>query len=57
MKLYPVSIAVAALLLIVPGFFTDFWFYAFIPLTRKVLFKLTLKNSKPDIKSQRKNRR
>ncbi len=48
------SIALAALLLIVPGFFTDFFgFMLLIPLTRKVLFKLTLKNnSKPDIKSQ-----
>ncbi len=41
------SIAIAALLLIVPGFFTDLiGFLLLIPITRKVLFKLILKNKK-----------
>ena len=50
------SIALAALLLIVPGFFTDFLgFLLLIPFTRKILFSLTLKNkTKEDIKSQSK---
>ena len=50
------SIAIAALLLIVPGFFTDFLgFLLLIPFTRKILFSLTLKNkTKEDIKSQSK---
>ena len=39
------SIAIAALLLIFPGFFTDFFgFLLLIPFTRKILFTLTLKN-------------
>ena len=39
------SIAIAALLLIVPGFFTDFiGFLILIPFTRKILFSLVLKN-------------
>ena len=39
------SIAAAALLLILPGFFTDtIGFLLLIPLTRKILLKLTLKN-------------
>ena len=38
------SIAVAALLLIIPGFFTDLiGFLLLIPFTRKILFNLTLK--------------
>ena len=38
------SIAFAALLLIVPGFFTDFFgLILLIPFTRKILFKLILK--------------
>ena len=48
------SIAVAALLLIIPGFFTDLiGFLLLIPLTRKIFFKLALRN-KPmaDIKEQ-----
>ena len=48
------SIAVAALLLIIPGFFTDLiGFLLLIPLTRKIFFKLALRN-KPmtDIKKQ-----
>ena len=41
------SIAFAALLLIVPGFFTDaIGFILLIPATRNVLFKLILKNRK-----------
>ena len=50
------SIAIAAFLLIVPGFFTDFiGFLLLIPFTRKILFNLTLrKNTKNDHKSQTK---
>ena len=48
------SIATAALLLIVPGFFTDFLgFLLLVPFTRKILFNLVLKNkTKKDVKSQ-----
>ena len=48
------SIALAALLLIVPGFFTDLiGFLLLIPFTRKIFFKLAFKN-KPmtDMKEQ-----
>ena len=39
------SIAVAALLLIIPGFFTDLiGFLLLIPFTRKILFRLVFKN-------------
>ncbi len=39
------SIAMAALLLIIPGFFTDLiGFLLLIPFTRKIIFSLTLKN-------------
>ena len=50
------SIAFAALLLIIPGFFTDFMgFLLLIPFTRKILFSLVLKKkTKYDIKSQNK---
>ena len=50
------SIAIAAFLLIVPGFFTDFiGFLLLIPFTRKILFNLTLrKKTKKDNKSQNK---
>ena len=50
------SIAIAALLLIIPGFFTDFLgFLLLIPFTRKILLKMALKNkTKEDIKSQNK---
>ena len=50
------SIAIAAFLLIVPGFFTDFLgFLLLIPFTRKILLKLALKNkTKMDIRSQNK---
>jgi UPF0716 protein FxsA len=48
------SIALAAFLLIVPGFFTDFLgFLLLVPITRKILLKFALKNkTKMDIKSQ-----
>ena len=46
------SIAFAALLLIIPGFFTDFiGFLLLIPLTRNILFRLTLKR-KPRVNEQ-----
>ena len=48
------SIAIAALLLIMPGFFTDLiGFLLLIPFTRKIFFKLAFKN-KPmtDIKKE-----
>ena len=50
------SIAIAALLLIIPGFFTDFLgFILLIPFTRKILFRMALKNkTKENIKSQNK---
>ena len=50
------SIAIAAFLLIVPGFFTDFiGFLLLVPFTRKILFNLTLrKKTKKDNKSQNK---
>ena len=39
------SIAIAALLLIIPGFFTDtIGFLLLIPFTRKIFFKLAFKN-------------
>ena len=39
------SIAVAATLLIIPGFFTDFiGFLLLIPFTRRIIFAFTLKN-------------
>ena len=41
------SIAIAALLLIIPGFFTDFIGFLFlIPFTRKIIFNIALKNKK-----------
>jgi UPF0716 protein FxsA len=50
------SIAIAAFLLIVPGFFTDLiGFLLLVPVTRKILFNLTLrKKTKNNIKSQNK---
>ena len=50
------SIALAALLLIIPGFFTDFIGFLFlIPFTRKILFNFTLKNRpKKEYKDQNK---
>ena len=39
------SIAIAAVLLIIPGFFTDFiGFLLLVPFTRKIIFALALKN-------------
>ena len=39
------SIAIAGLLLIIPGFFTDFiGFLILIPFTRKIIFKIIMKN-------------
>tara|TARA_Y100000768_G_C23729808_1_gene564308 strand:- start:299 stop:718 length:420 start_codon:yes stop_codon:yes gene_type:complete len=50
------SIAIAALLLIIPGFFTDLiGFLLLIPFTRKILFSLTLKN-KQDTKADNQNK-
>ena len=44
------SIAIAAFLLIVPGFFTDFiGFLLLIPFTRKILFNLTLRKKQKKI--------
>ena len=41
------SIGVAALLLIIPGFFTDFIGFLFlIPFTRKIIFSIALRNKK-----------
>jgi UPF0716 protein FxsA len=50
------SIAFAALLLIIPGFFTDFMgFLLLIPFTRKILFNLAMRRkTKKDNKSQNK---
>jgi len=43
-------------LLIIPGFFTDFLgFILLIPFTRKILFRMALKNkTKEDVKSHNK---
>ena len=42
-----VSIAIAALLLIVPGFFTDLiGFLLLVPFTRKIIFNIMIKNKK-----------
>ena len=50
------SIAIAALLLIIPGFFTDLiGFLLLIPFTRKVLFSLTLKD-RQDTKAENQNK-
>ena len=48
------SIAIAALLLIIPGFFTDLiGFLLLIPLTRKIIFRLLLKNkSQTEVKHE-----
>ena len=50
------SIAVAALLLIIPGFFTDFvGFFLLIPFTRKIFLNIALKDQKKDrVKTQSK---
>jgi len=50
------SIAVAALLLIIPGFFTDFLgFLLLVPFTRKVIFALVLKKKKKLDKKNKEN--
>ena len=50
------SIAFAALLLIIPGFFTDtIGFLLLIPFTRRILFKVIMKN-KPNIKPAKKSK-
>tara|TARA_B100000575_G_scaffold220981_1_gene181406 strand:+ start:20 stop:439 length:420 start_codon:yes stop_codon:yes gene_type:complete len=48
------SIAIAALLLIIPGFFTDLiGFLLLIPFTRKIIFSLVLKNkSQSEVKRE-----
>ena len=37
------SIAFAAILLIIPGFFTDYWFLLLFPFSRNFLFKIIIK--------------
>ena len=50
------SIAIAALLLIVPGFFTDFiGFLLLIPFTRRIIFSFTLKNKDKDVVNKEDN--
>tara|TARA_B100000963_G_scaffold342229_1_gene342877 strand:- start:1446 stop:1862 length:417 start_codon:yes stop_codon:yes gene_type:complete len=49
------SIALAAFLLVVPGFLTDFiGFLILVPFTRKIFFKLALRNKTKKNKSQNK---
>tara|TARA_A100001015_G_C14443696_1_gene501457 strand:- start:126 stop:545 length:420 start_codon:yes stop_codon:yes gene_type:complete len=50
------SLAIAALLLIIPGFFTDIiGFFLLIPFTRKIIFNLAIKKkSEPEENSQNK---
>ena len=49
------SIAISALLLIIPGFFTDFiGFLLLIPFTRKIIFNIALKNKK-EVNAKNKN--
>tara|TARA_B000000437_G_C11421004_1_gene214035 strand:- start:77 stop:499 length:423 start_codon:yes stop_codon:yes gene_type:complete len=51
------SIAFGALLLIIPGFFTDFiGFLLLIPFTRKILFKIILKNKSNIEQTQNSNK-
>ena len=51
------SIAFGALLLIIPGFFTDFiGFLLLIPFTRKLLFKVILKNKNNIEQTQNSNK-
>tara|TARA_B100001063_G_C16645436_1_gene493088 strand:- start:551 stop:967 length:417 start_codon:yes stop_codon:yes gene_type:complete len=48
------SIAIAALLLIVPGFFTDLiGFLLLIPFTRKIIFSIALNESKKSSKNNK----
>ena len=47
------SIAIAALLLIIPGFFTDLiGFLLLIPFTRRIIFSLVLKNKSQSVVNQ-----
>ena len=47
------SIALAAILLIIPGFFTDtIGFLLLIPFSRNILFKIAFKNKKMDKKKE-----
>ena len=47
------SIAIAALLLIIPGFFTDLiGFLLLIPFTRRIIFSLVLKNKSQSVVSR-----
>ena len=47
------SIAIAALLLIIPGFFTDLiGFLLLIPFTRRIIFSLVLKNKSQTVVNQ-----
>ena len=47
------SIAIAAILLIVPGFFTDFiGLLLLVPFTRKIIFALTIRNKIPSEKEK-----
>ena len=51
------SIAFGALLLIIPGFFSDFiGFLLLIPFTRKILFKIILKNKSNIEQTQNSNK-
>ena len=48
------SIAIAALLLIIPGFFTDFiGLLLLIPFTRKILFTISFKNKREPVKENK----
>ena len=47
------SIAIAALLLIIPGFFTDLiGFLLLIPFTRRIIFSLVIKNKSQSVVNQ-----
>ena len=51
-----VSIGIAALLLIIPGFLTDFiGLFFLMPFTRKIIFSIALKNKKGVDKNNRSN--
>ena len=50
------SIAISALLLIIPGFFTDLiGFVLLIPFTRKIIFSIALKKNEKDKNSNKNN--
>jgi len=51
------SIAVAALLLIIPGFFTDIiGFFLLIPFTRKIIFKIFINKNSVESKDRKTNK-